>query len=120
MARDSGFERYLNVLGVADARPDLDGLRRIVRAQLIRVPFENVSKLFLARSRGFRGVPDLDLYLDGIENCLLIAVGGEVHVGYSRGRSSQRLAIRLRLISVVPTATPAVIASRQYDSAKFP
>ena len=69
MARDSGFERYLNVLGVADARPDLDGLRRIVRAQLIRVPFENVSKLFLARSRGFRGVPDLDLYLDGIEKC---------------------------------------------------
>ena len=39
---------------------------------------------------------------------------------YSRGRSSQRLAIRFRLISVVPTATPAVIASRQYDSAKFP
>lgn len=67
MARDDNFDRYLNILGVADASPDLDSLRRIVRAQLIRVPFENVSKLHLARTRGVRGVPDLDLYLEGIE-----------------------------------------------------
>jgi len=66
---DDGFERYLNILGVADARVDLDALRRLVRSQLTRVPFENVSKLHLARSRDLRGVPELDLYLDGIENC---------------------------------------------------
>jgi arylamine N-acetyltransferase len=67
MARDDSFERYLNILGVADARTDVGSLRRIVRAQLIRVPFENVSKLHLARARGLKGVPELDLYLDGIE-----------------------------------------------------
>jgi len=67
MALDDSFERYLNILGVAGARPDLDSLRRIVCAQLIRVPFENVSKLYLARTRGLRCVPPLDLYLDGIE-----------------------------------------------------
>jgi arylamine N-acetyltransferase len=67
MALDDSFERYLNILGVADARPDLDSLRRIVRAQLIRVPFENVSKLHLARTRELRDVPSLGLYLDGIE-----------------------------------------------------
>jgi arylamine N-acetyltransferase len=67
MASDRSFELYLNILGVADARPDLGSLQRIVRAQLIRVPFENVSKLYLAHSRGLRGVPDLALYLEGIE-----------------------------------------------------
>jgi len=67
MARGNGFDRYLNILGIADARPDLCGLRELVRAQLTRVPFENVSKLHLARSRNLRGVPGLDLYLDGIE-----------------------------------------------------
>jgi arylamine N-acetyltransferase len=65
---DAIFERYLSILGVADARPDLGTLRRLVRAQLTRVPFENVSKLYLARSRGFEGVPALDVYLDGIEH----------------------------------------------------
>jgi len=69
VARDDEFERYLSILGVADARPDLDTLRRLVRAQLTRVPFENVSKLYLARSRHFKGVPELDLYLDGIDQC---------------------------------------------------
>jgi arylamine N-acetyltransferase len=58
VARDDGFERYLSILGVSDARPDLDTLRRLVRAQLTRVPFENVSKLYLARSRNFKGVPE--------------------------------------------------------------
>ena len=66
MARDDEFERYLNILRVVDARPDLDSLGRLVRAQLTRVPFENVSKLYLARSRGLIGVPALELYLDGI------------------------------------------------------
>ncbi len=33
----------------------------------MRVPFENVSKLYYRKSRGMRGLPDLNLYLDGIE-----------------------------------------------------
>ena len=69
MGRDEGFERYLNILGVADAGQDLASLRRLVRAQLTRVPFENVSKLYLARARKFQGVPPLERYLDGIEQC---------------------------------------------------
>ena len=58
--------------------------------------------------------------VDGGEDRALVVVPARSPRRYSRGRSSQRLAIRFRLISVVPTATPAVIASRQYDSAKFP
>lgn len=58
--------RYLGVLGVAAAPPALRTLRRLVRAHLLRVPFETVSKLWYLRRRGLRDLPDLDLWLDGI------------------------------------------------------
>jgi len=38
-----------------------------VRAHLERVPFENISKLYYLKTRGLRAVPELPLYLDGIE-----------------------------------------------------
>ncbi len=58
--------RYLAVLHVEHAAPGMVALRRLVRAQLLRVPFETVSKLWYLRRYGLRDVPDLDLYLDGI------------------------------------------------------
>ena len=64
---DAEVARYLRVLGVEPARPSLDALGRLVRAQPCRVPFENVSKLYYRRQRGRRELPGLDLFLDGVE-----------------------------------------------------
>lgn len=61
------YRRYLAILGVEAGPPTLERLGRLVRAQLERAPFENLSKLYYLRTRGLRGVPDLSLYLDGIE-----------------------------------------------------
>jgi len=60
------LRRYLGVLGVPAAQPSPAHLEALIRAQLTRVPFENVSKL-LQRRAGQRGLPDLDTWLDGIE-----------------------------------------------------
>jgi N-hydroxyarylamine O-acetyltransferase len=61
------LERYLSLLGVPSARPSVDALRELVQAHLCRVPFENVSKLYYKRHLGLRRLPDLELFLDGIE-----------------------------------------------------
>jgi arylamine N-acetyltransferase len=58
--------RYLAVLGVEKQEPSLTALNELVRAHMLRVPFENVSKLYY-RKRGIQGLPDLERYLDGIE-----------------------------------------------------
>ena len=67
MTSSSSFERYLSILGVEAAPPGLDHLTRLVGAQLIRVPFENISKLYLKKTQGAAFVPTLEEHLDGIE-----------------------------------------------------
>jgi arylamine N-acetyltransferase len=59
-------QRYLGLLGVAPRRPGREALRELVASHLMRVPFENVSKLHRKR-RGFLGVPDARIFLDGME-----------------------------------------------------
>jgi arylamine N-acetyltransferase len=61
------FERYLSILGVEPQPPSLDHLRRLVGAQLTRVPFENISKLFLKKTENASYIPSLEEHLDGIE-----------------------------------------------------
>jgi len=61
------FDRYLNLIGVNRSRPSWDGLTELTSAHLIRIPFENVSKIYRARIRRIKGIPDLKEYLDGIE-----------------------------------------------------
>lgn len=61
------FERYRRLLGVPGGSADLETLRAIVRAQLERAPFENISKLWSVRRFGRRAMPTLERYLDGIE-----------------------------------------------------
>jgi len=65
--RSDMFERYLSILGIEPEEPSLDHLSRLVRAQLMRVPFENISKLFLKKTRNASFIPSLEEHLDGIE-----------------------------------------------------
>lgn len=60
------FDKYLDLLRVKKSKPDLDLLRKIVKAHLIRIPFENISKL-LYKKQGMNNIPDLSTYLEGIE-----------------------------------------------------
>ena len=67
MPESETFEQYLSILGVEPEPPSLDHLHRLVHAQLTRVPFENISKLYLKKTRGASFIPSLEEYLDGIE-----------------------------------------------------
>ena len=60
-------DAYLRVLGVPRATPSLDSLRALVRAHLVRIPFENISKLYRCKVLGLCDVPSLDLFLAGVE-----------------------------------------------------
>jgi arylamine N-acetyltransferase len=59
--------RYLRVLQFAAAAPSFAALGGLVRAHLTRIPFENVSKLYYRRRCGLATLPDIEMYLDGIE-----------------------------------------------------
>ncbi len=61
------FDRYLRLLGITRSRPSLQALREVTLAHLTRVPFENVSKLYLRKQSELRGLPGLERFLDGIE-----------------------------------------------------
>ena len=58
--------RYLELLGIPRRAPGLAALTELTSAHLTRVPFENVSKLYRDHRSGFRGIPELAEYLDGI------------------------------------------------------
>ena len=60
------FKKYLSLLGIAEASPSRELLNKIVKAHLIKVPFENISKL-LFKQRGMKNKPDLAEFLEGIE-----------------------------------------------------
>ena len=60
------FEKYLKLLGVNKSEPNFNFLKKIVKAHLIKVPFENISKL-LYKKQGMNYIPDLGLFLEGIE-----------------------------------------------------
>jgi arylamine N-acetyltransferase len=62
------FDRYQSLLGVETEAPSPDHLTRLVAAQIVRVPFENISKLWLKKSRGATSIPSIEEHLDGIEN----------------------------------------------------
>ena len=60
------FNKYLELLGIDASKPSFEFLKRIVKAHLIAVPFENISKLYY-KQLGKNYIPDLPQYLDGIE-----------------------------------------------------
>lgn len=61
------FAQYLRILGLEHQAPSHDYLGELVAAQLRRVPFENISKLYYRKKNNLRGLIDFDLHLDGIE-----------------------------------------------------
>ncbi len=66
MHKKKVFDKYLDLLGVEASSPSFEFLCRIVRAHLLRIPFENVSKL-VYKKQGADNIPGLLTYLEGIE-----------------------------------------------------
>ncbi len=70
--KDSDFEErlflnYLRLLGIQKQSPSFDYLKEIVRAQISKIPFENISKLFFKKRLNLKQLIDFELYLEGIE-----------------------------------------------------
>ncbi len=62
------LDRYVSMLEVEPGQPSIDHLRQLVRAQLQRVPFENISKLWRYKKTGLESMVSLEEHLNGIEN----------------------------------------------------
>jgi len=62
-------DRYLAILGLPQLEPSLPALRELVAAHVTRIPFENISKLYYRKHLNLMNLPDIRLYLDGIERC---------------------------------------------------
>jgi N-hydroxyarylamine O-acetyltransferase len=60
-------DHYLAILGLARRAPSLEALRELLAAHLTKIPFENISKLYYRKRLGLVDLPDIRLYLDGIE-----------------------------------------------------
>jgi N-hydroxyarylamine O-acetyltransferase len=60
------FNKYLKLINVEATSPTYEFFCKLVKAHLIKVPFENISKL-LFKKRGMNYIPDLDTFLVGIE-----------------------------------------------------
>ncbi len=60
------FLKYLGFLRLKRENPSLDYLERIVAAQLARVPFENVSKLWYNKTKGQKYIPMPEQYMEGL------------------------------------------------------
>ncbi len=62
------LNRYLKLLGISESKPSIQSLANILRAHLSKIPFENISKLYRLKNYNQKIIPNLDQYLDEIEN----------------------------------------------------
>jgi arylamine N-acetyltransferase len=60
------LEKYLSLLGQKKSFPDYGFLCNILKSHLMKIPFENISKLLL-KKRGANHIPSLEEHLEGIE-----------------------------------------------------
>lgn len=60
------YDKYMEILGIKPAEPSYNLFRKIIKAHLIKIPFENLSKL-LQKNKGITTIPDLEEYLSGIK-----------------------------------------------------
>jgi arylamine N-acetyltransferase len=61
------FIHYLKLLGIPQREPSLAYLEEIIKAQLLKVSFENVSKLYYLKTSGLKSIPSFEQFLTGIE-----------------------------------------------------
>lgn len=62
------FKRYLKLLDVKESEPGLGHLKEIVRAQLNKIPFENISKIYFLKKERQCTIPDIKQYLAAIDD----------------------------------------------------
>ena len=56
MIEDKLFDKYLGLIGIGAKNTSFELLCKIVRAHLIKIPFENISKL-LYKNKGVEDIP---------------------------------------------------------------
>ena len=61
------FNKYMEILGIAKKEPGMDLLKKVVKAHLLHLPFENISKIYYKKFRNLIGIPEPQLFLDGVE-----------------------------------------------------
>ena len=57
----------MEILGIAKKEPGMDLLNKVVKAHLLHLPFENISKIYYRKFRNLTGIPEPQLFLDGVE-----------------------------------------------------
>ena len=62
----SVYSRYLKALKISKTDPGLTALTDLIKAHLMYVPFENISKLFYIKNYSLESIPDFEQYVDGI------------------------------------------------------
>ena len=60
------YYRYLDALRISKSKPSLAALTKIIKAHLMYVPFENISKLYYLKNFNIKSIPDFEQYVDGI------------------------------------------------------
>lgn len=113
---DGWVRGYLDWLGVAPGPPDQALLARINRAHLLRVPFENVSKLlwFGERRPGQPPVPPFSTYLAGMRSR---GLGGNCYaVGAALGRLLMALGYQVSWLYAHPNhmTVQATLGGRRF------
>jgi arylamine N-acetyltransferase len=95
-------DRYLALLGVEREAPSLEALTRLVRAQVLTVPFENVTALLRRRDCPTGPVPpmDLDALLDTWERKAGGGICFELAAMFARLLESLRYDIYVMLAQV--------------------
>ena len=61
------FDRYIDILDIHDLEPNYANLTTIIQSHLLKVPFENVSKLYYLKKFDLKFIPSFTQFLDGIE-----------------------------------------------------
>jgi arylamine N-acetyltransferase len=59
--------RFVKLLGLNQTKPALENLKKIIQAYMLKVPFENISKLYYLKTTGLNGIPGFEQFLSGIE-----------------------------------------------------
>ncbi len=60
--------KFLDILGVVNRDITFEALTELVHKFVVRVPFENISKLYYMNHNGLRFIPDLKQYVEGVEH----------------------------------------------------